>query len=75
MCINLSTERWIETYYGCKERDGMTFHEAYDEMVTSTVAMTAVLHSLLACYVSVDELDPQSRAGGCLHPVLGTTVY
>jgi len=33
MCTGLGTRRWIETFYGWKERGDVTIHEAYDEMV------------------------------------------
>jgi predicted acylesterase/phospholipase RssA len=32
MLTKFSTENWIETYYKCKERPGMTMHEAYEDM-------------------------------------------
>ena len=36
--LGFGTKRWIETYYGWKERENTTIHEAYDDMVcTSTV--------------------------------------
>jgi predicted acylesterase/phospholipase RssA len=28
----IGTETWVETYYKCKERPGMTMHEAYTEL-------------------------------------------
>ena len=36
LCINLTIEQWIETYYGCKEGKAMnnfTVYESYDEIV------------------------------------------
>ena len=35
MCTGLGTRRWIETYYGWKERENTTIHEAYDAMVSA----------------------------------------
>lgn len=32
MLTGFSTENWLETYYLCKERPGMTMHEAYDDI-------------------------------------------
>jgi hypothetical protein len=32
MLCNLGTEMWVETYYKCRERPGMTMHEAYTEL-------------------------------------------
>lgn len=33
MCTGMSIQTWLESYYGFKERQGMTMHEAYDDMV------------------------------------------
>ena len=32
MLTGISTETWVETYYKCKERPGLTMHEAYTEL-------------------------------------------
>jgi len=32
MMCDIGTETWVETYYKCKERPGMTMHEAYTEL-------------------------------------------
>lgn len=46
MCIDLTTEKWIETYYGCKERKNRTIHEAYDDMVNILLFHTCQHHDL-----------------------------
>lgn len=32
MLCEIGTETWVETYYKCRERPGMTMHEAYEEL-------------------------------------------
>jgi hypothetical protein len=34
MCTGMGTQTWLESYYGFRERQGLTMHEAYDDMVS-----------------------------------------
>jgi hypothetical protein len=60
-CINLSTERWIETYYGCKEMNYMTIHEAYDEMWVSWIRDHIPEDAYIQCsgrlFISITTFD------------------
>lgn len=37
MCTEMGTQTWLESYYGFRERQGCTMHEAYDDMVSKSV--------------------------------------